>query len=484
MRGKMPFSGEGKEGAGVGRCQGAGQVAGSLCPAETLLCEVNRVDYIHPIKIGELLRKRRKELGLRLEDLADEFISPSTISNIERGITYVNEDKVRYVADKLGVDLDKIHELLEKEKQEEEQLELRLAAVENMIDLMSPDKGLERLRKLEIPNNHAMSAVSHYLRGKIYLHKKNWIKAQNHFLEAIRIVDQKPERLQSNIKAASYHALSRIAHDAHQDPEQALRYVEEGLEAFQPEGDRSYYRYTLLIARVTYLEQLDRIEEALHQINELWNEIHRIDSVEAVLDLYRARVQILSRLNLYEEAIRYAGKGIETARINKKVEQACDLWMMLGRVFIAQKKWDEAEHCFRTALGLQDKFRSDKVKAKIYTFLGFIQLQSGESEEARKLLEEASATVSGSAHEREFGDTWLVLGDTYRLEERYPEAEKIYEKALAIFEEEKNLRRRREILLRLASCHERTDPEKFQKTLQELYRIESEAGTGEEIPFS
>lgn len=47
---------------------------------------VKNVDYIHPIQIGELLRKRRKELGLRLEDLADDFISPSTISNIERGL--------------------------------------------------------------------------------------------------------------------------------------------------------------------------------------------------------------------------------------------------------------------------------------------------------------------------------------------------------------------------------------------------------------
>ena len=77
---------------------------------------VKNVDYIHPIQIGELLRKRRKELGLRLEDLADDFISPSTISNIERGITYVNEEKVRYIAEKLNVNLDRAHDFLKKNK--------------------------------------------------------------------------------------------------------------------------------------------------------------------------------------------------------------------------------------------------------------------------------------------------------------------------------------------------------------------------------
>ncbi|MRG28912.1 helix-turn-helix domain-containing protein, partial [Laceyella tengchongensis] len=120
------------------------------------------MEYIHPSQIGELLRKRRKELGLRLEDLADDFISPSTISNIERGITYVNEEKVRYIADKLGVNLEQIHELWAKEKQEEEQMELKLAAVESIVDLMNPDKGLEKLRKLAVPNNHLSTAYVHF----------------------------------------------------------------------------------------------------------------------------------------------------------------------------------------------------------------------------------------------------------------------------------------------------------------------------------
>ncbi|WP_164491742.1 helix-turn-helix domain-containing protein [Staphylospora marina] len=440
------------------------------------------MDYIHPSKIGELLRKRRKELGLRLEDLADEFVSPSTISNIERGITYVNEEKVRYVADKLGVELDRIHELLEKEKQEEEQLELRLSAVESMIDLVGPDKGLERLRKLNIQGNHALACVAHFLRGKIYLAKKNWVKAQNHFLEAIRIVDQKPERLHTNIKAASYQELGKIALMFHKDPGQALRYVDEGLEAFQEDGDRAHCRYTLLISRINYLEMLDRIEEALHQIHDLWNEMERIDNVETVLELYGTRVRILDRLKLHEEAVRYAVRGIELARVNRKMEQACGLWMMLGRVYISREKWGEAEHCFQTALGIQEKLRSDRIKAEIFTRLGQIRLRRGELEDARSMLSRAAEAVEGTPISGEFGEIWLLLGDTYRFENRFDEAEKLYLKALEVSEDARK-EERRNILLRLAVCQERTDPEKFSDTLRKIYHIDLESEvSGDELP--
>lgn len=44
-------------------------------------------------EIGEVIRKVRKDRGLRLEDLADENISPATISNIERGVPHVNLKK-------------------------------------------------------------------------------------------------------------------------------------------------------------------------------------------------------------------------------------------------------------------------------------------------------------------------------------------------------------------------------------------------------
>lgn len=433
------------------------------------------VDYIHPVQIGELLRKRRKELGLRLEDLADDFISPSTISNIERGITYVNEEKIHYVAEKLGINLNQIHELLAKEKQEENRMELKLASIENMIDLISPDRGLERLRKLDVPSNHVLSAHIHFLRGKVYLKKNNWIKAQNHFLEAIRIVDQKEEKLKTNIKAASYHELSLIA-SAHQDIEQALKYVDEGIESFCADGERSYYQYRLAISRVSYLEKLQRTEEALRQIHDLWKQASQIKSVDLILELYKVHLSILGKLNLFEEAIQYAMQGIEVARINKKQEQAAELWIILGCIYLKLKKWEEGENCFRTALGLQEKVKSDFLKIKANTYLGLLYLEQECWDQAEELLQEALQLCE--KNQKQNPNQWLTyvfLGDCYQKQGKAFEAISLYEKGLDIVKKSRDQHQARWIVLKMAQCYEYVNEHKFQEYLLKLYQLDKEA---------
>jgi tetratricopeptide (TPR) repeat protein len=440
------------------------------------------MEYIHPSQIGELLRKRRKELGLRLEDLADDFISPSTISNIERGITYVNEEKVRYIADKLGVNLEQIHELWAKEKQEEEQMELKLAAVESIVDLMNPDKGLEKLRKLAVPNNHLSTAYVHFLRGKIYLQKKNWVKSQNHFLEAIRIVDQKGEWQKSNIKAASYHELGRIAMEVH-DADQALKYVEEGIEHFQEAGERSDYKSMLLAAKVKVLEKLDRIEEGLRLIEDLWQQIDEIKNVEVVLNLSQSRVSMLTKLKLYDEAVSHATAGIELARINKKPEHASELWMMLGGIHLRKGQWDEAEDCFRTALCLQEKIKADELKIKTHTYLWMVLLEQGKSDEAKQVLEEAVAICERNHQTMPHRETYIVLGDCHAKQGAYSDAIQVYEKVWKMARKKGDKPQEHKVILKLARCYEQQDKEKFAEFLQELYRVENELDLELDVPY-
>src|SRR5690554_2865525 len=82
----------------------------------------NNLNSIQINEIGELIRKRRREQGLRLEDLADENISPATISNIERGVPYVHQEKVRYVLSKLRLNPEDLPKLLLGEQQSMERL--------------------------------------------------------------------------------------------------------------------------------------------------------------------------------------------------------------------------------------------------------------------------------------------------------------------------------------------------------------------------
>ncbi|MFD1425567.1 transcriptional regulator with XRE-family HTH domain [Kroppenstedtia sanguinis] len=63
-------------------------------------------------EVGEIIGKIRRERGLRLEDLADENISPATISNLERGASHVRQEKMSYLLKKLDIPLERLPEML------------------------------------------------------------------------------------------------------------------------------------------------------------------------------------------------------------------------------------------------------------------------------------------------------------------------------------------------------------------------------------
>ena len=96
-------------------------------------------------EIGKFIRKVRKEKGLRLEDLADEHISTATISNIERGVPHVNKDKVLYLMSKLELDLNEIPEMIEKDTETLESMQVRFVAIETMIQMGMPERALHLL---------------------------------------------------------------------------------------------------------------------------------------------------------------------------------------------------------------------------------------------------------------------------------------------------------------------------------------------------
>ncbi|MRG27794.1 helix-turn-helix domain-containing protein [Laceyella tengchongensis] len=96
------------------------------------------MDHLNRSELGKLLKRRRIELGFKQKELADEFLSPSTISNIELGKRKVSMDTIAYYCKKLSWKLEDIPKYLsEGEKKEEErfeELKLVLQSIENDVD--------------------------------------------------------------------------------------------------------------------------------------------------------------------------------------------------------------------------------------------------------------------------------------------------------------------------------------------------------------
>lgn len=439
--------------------------------------------HVNLIQLGDVLRKKRKELGLRLEDLADEEISPSTISNIERGLTNVNFKKIRYFAGKLGVDLEQIPELIDEEKEKEKKLEIRLQSIEHIVDLVSPDTGMEKLRKLKIKDNHPLSAFANYIKGKCYIQKNNWEKAQKHFFEVIRLTDKFTELSKTNLKAGSYNELARTFY-FNNELEEALDYVHEGLEAFDPDGERKYFEYVLNICKVIYLEKLERLEEAHRTLTQLWEQMPNIQHLEVISLMYETRAILLKKMKLYEEAIQYAWKGIEIARINKIHNQSFELWTTLGSIYIHIDELDEAENCFLTALCLKEKIKKEYLSISTYTQLGLVYIEQKKWKLAQNSIEEALKIGKRTKHVYRYNQALIALGDCYLKQELYSEAIGPYQEALKWAQTHAALEREHEILLKLAQCWRKSDQQQFQKCMEKMYEVQVKLQKGGEVHVS
>ncbi len=176
-------------------------------------------------ELGDLIRKTRKEKKKRQEDLADDIISPSTISNIERGACQVSKNKFEHLCKKLDLDLEKEQPLLKGTTAPDENLSNRLMAIENDIDLVSPDLALEELREIHLEKNDPLLSEYFFLKAKCYSKKSLLKKAHSYYLKSIQQADI--TKNETNLRAAAYYEIGRIMHS--NSIKEALHYVEKGL---------------------------------------------------------------------------------------------------------------------------------------------------------------------------------------------------------------------------------------------------------------
>src|SRR5690606_627120 len=100
-------------------------------------------------ELGAVIRAHRKKRGLSIENLADENISATTISNIERGLPSVGADKTEYLMKTLGIPIEKLLQTVEEHEKKRQAARLRLLPVEMMLDRGELRKARHLLEQLQ-----------------------------------------------------------------------------------------------------------------------------------------------------------------------------------------------------------------------------------------------------------------------------------------------------------------------------------------------
>ncbi|MBA4493879.1 helix-turn-helix domain-containing protein [Paenactinomyces guangxiensis] len=424
-------------------------------------------------EIGKFIRKVRKERGLRLEDLSDNHISTATISNIERGVPHVNKDKVLYLMGKLDLDLSEIPQMMDKESENLESMQLKFTAIETMIKVGKVARALTLLSGIPESMFSRHQATVHLLKGKCYIQKGDWKKAERELSEAIRLAQQDPSSQKTNLEASIYDQLA-YCRSAQSNWEQALKFVERGLEVLREDADRfNQIKYNLKMKQVVYLEKLGRVDEALKSLDDLWGSIPHIQDKDVVLNLYALRADLFRRMRLHRDSVRYAREGIRLAVNSRYFNEMFKLWTTLGSVYTELSNFDDAETCFEFVLELEDQISDRHELLRAYCSLGRLYLLQGKTDQSREILEQAIKWGKSLKDHWQLNVALLLMGRLLKKTGNLSEAIKYLLQAVLVAEERQFYQNVWLGYYELADCYEQLGKvEEFREATELMYQAQ------------
>jgi tetratricopeptide (TPR) repeat protein len=437
------------------------------------------VNMIQWGKTGHLFRGMRKEMKINQEELADEFISASTISNIELNVRNVHPEKYIYLAKKLGI-LEKILGLIsEKEKHEQE---IR-AIMDEMEELMhvDPKMAAERVNQLDIGEVSIVAPVKCYIEGVHFYYEKQWEHAHACFQKTIELASTLPELESSNLQAASLNEISRIFF-FRENIMGALECVEKGLEIFVRDGERKAHLYHLLINKSLYLNSLGKVELAYETIKELYQEVDILKQnnklldipIDIVMHMYVMFGILLRKLNQPQKALIYIDQGTKIALKNKNFDKLLDLRVVCGNVYYVMGDFSQAQKNYLKALELENKITPTKQYLLIpaYESLGLAYLEQKIWSQAQKMLEKAVAISDKEGRKIRSIDLFIALGKCFAGQELYQEAINFYLQAEELAVHHNQVLEMHQITTFLCNCYEKiNDIRNLQFYKEKLYDV-------------
>ncbi|WP_044640694.1 helix-turn-helix domain-containing protein [Risungbinella massiliensis] len=415
-------------------------------------------------QLGRAFRKKREEMGVKLEELVEKGISAGTISNFENSKKKVHPNKIIRLFAKIGIERDQLPYLVEQEEEAPfiEKLEIDLMAIESAMDLVEVKQSHKKLIEIKEMNPPIrFQPLIEYLLGKACYKKEKWSKAQQYYLQAIQLMEENPSLQETNIASLAYYGLARSSYREN-DLSQALQFIKLGLESFDENGERDHLKYQLLLSKAIYLEKLEQNEEAMDVLSELWNYMERIDT-EIALNMYQLTASLYIKSKRDHKALPYILKGIDIARRNENYDRSFELWTTLGTAYLNSEKLDQAKACFEIASKLECKIRRKYLSVQNDIQLGQLYMKEGEFEKAREVLDEA---IKKGKKENDAHLLFKALdtsGDCYLQLQELPQALENFERALEIGQKHNFLVLQRELALKLALLYEKRDLFKFQK---------------------
>lgn len=284
------------------------------------------------LSLGEKIKKRRKELNMTLKDLAGDRITPGQISLVESGRSNPSMDLLEYLAFSLNTS---VEYLMETEKTQAEKISLYFEQVAEAAVLSGNNKKAEEyienaLNYSDKYNLEYRKAKCLYLKGLIYLNDKEFIKAQQYFMEAnslfikttsyIDIVNTYLNISKISIEAKAYYSANSYLKEAEKI------YLENKLSQDIILGEIYY----LLAKNYYFLEDIEKSKKftllSKDEFEKLYDKRNYAKSLGDLANEY-------SNIGDMKNAILYSKKSIDVYKEIEQLNKTGNIENSLGKLF-------------------------------------------------------------------------------------------------------------------------------------------------------
>lgn len=425
-------------------------------------------------EVVQYLERQRKTRNLKVEELACEGLSPSTIRRIFGLKSFLKEEKLRLLCRQFGYQLEEVaqilgYEDLNKLRQKLEEIE---SDIETKIDLEQSILELEEIKQ-NIDTDHLYAQVLCYLKAKAYFYAgpQYYDQSEKEALNAISVAE-KHESNAMNIISCARNILSNIYYKT-KGLKSAYDEIVKAVDLFDLEGERMDVYFLSLMNKASYLEKLDRIREAEDILSYLIENISQITKAWRQANIYEQQARVKKENRQYKEALEYIRLGEKIAIDNSLYDRIFELRIVKANIFEQQGEFDNAISMYKRALKLQTKLpEKSPLLLTGYTYLGDLHRRKREFDEAKRYLAMA-LNIKYESHR------YVHALEAYaRLcidQDQLGQAVNPLKEALKLSAAQGLKKKEQEICLLLAQCYEFTDQTQFLKYQHLYYRLGLEA---------
>lgn len=271
--------------------------------------------------IGEMIKRKRKELGLTQEQLCEGICEPSTISRIESGRQVPAKNKLDALLQRLGLPGERYYALMSKDEMELSNLKEKIISCNVARNAIEGLKNLEKLETLATEEDHLLRQF--VLRTRVFL---GYIKEgkvcsytseekRNMLLEAIHLTipDFDEGEIHKNLYTVEEIKVINLIALTYSDAGQNRKAID------------IYYQL---------LKYMKRHIMNLSEANRL-----------IVLVCYNCSRSLYLEKR-YEESIEIANMGVETSIEERYSGCFGGLFSILGHAYYAEEKFEDSKQCF------------------------------------------------------------------------------------------------------------------------------------------